>query len=196
MISFFCSEDVSIVIDPFSADRGLKMPRSQADIVAVSQEDMDASEVPGEPFVIEVPGEYESKGAFIYGLPWKQEKSGERTVLYHLKVEDISIGHIGAIDRVPEGDVLEALEGIDVLIIPVGNEDILPAKVAAEIVNVIEPRIVVPVNYHVSGVKAKLSGPEAFLKALGGKGETTDKLKIVKKDLPTNERHVYLLERT
>jgi L-ascorbate metabolism protein UlaG (beta-lactamase superfamily) len=183
-------------MDPFGPDGGLKMSKAQADIVTISQEDMDPGQVAGEPFVVDVPGEYEVKGAFIYGLPWKRTKDDAKSVLYRVQLEDLSIGHVGSIDGTPTGDVLETLEGVDILIVPVGDEELLPAKVAAEIVNIIEPRIVIPVQYHVDGVKTKLAGPEAFLKELGIKPETVDKLKIIKKDLPTNERKVYLIERT
>lgn len=189
-------KDVTVVMDPFGPESGLKLPRLQADIVTLSQEDLDPEQVSGEPFVVEVPGEYEVKGAFIYGLPWKRSADGAKSVLYRVQLEDLSIGHIGSIDAIPSGDVLETLEGVDVLIISVGDESVLPAKVAAEIVNIIEPRIVLPVNYQVDGVKAKRSGPEAFLKEMGIKPETVDKLKLTKKDLPANERRVYLLERT
>ncbi|MBI4121823.1 MAG: MBL fold metallo-hydrolase [Parcubacteria group bacterium] len=191
-------KDVSVVMDPFGPDSGLKLSRSQADIVTISHEDMDAEQVPGQPFVIDIPGEYEVKGVFVYGIAWPRSKAKDdaKTMLYRVNIDDLSVGHIGMIDGVPEGSVLETLEGVDVLIISVGDDAVLSAKTAAEIVNIIEPRIVVPVNYHVSGVKAKLSGPEAFLKELGVKPESVDKLKIVKKDLPVDERRVYLVERT
>jgi L-ascorbate metabolism protein UlaG (beta-lactamase superfamily) len=188
-------KDVVVVMDPFSPDTGLKLSRSQADIVTLSREDLSADEVPGEPFVIEVPGEYEAKGAFIYGMPHKT-KDGQSVVIYRVNLEDISMGHVAGLDAVPSGDLLEMLEGIDVLFVPAGGDLGVTPALAAELVNTIEPRIVVPVDYHVSGSKEKRSGPEAFLKELGAKPETVDKLKLVKKDLPTDERRVYLIEQS
>lgn len=187
-------KDVSIVLDPFSDDSGLKLSRAKADIVVLSADDgLDANAVGGEPFVIETPGEYEIRGAFIYGLPWKKEKSEGRGVLYRVNFEDLSFGHIAALDRVVPNAALEILEGVDVLFLPVGDPAQLSVKDAVEIISRIEPRVVVPMNYLTDGVKAKLQGAEPFLKELGMKSETVDKLKLVKKDLPTNDRKVYLI---
>lgn len=181
-------------MDPFNEDSGLKLSRAQADIVTLSTEEgLDAGAVGGSPFVIDLPGEYEIKGAFIYGVPWKKEKSAGAGVLFRVNFEEMSFGHVAALDRVVPNAALEILEGVDVLFIPVGDPEQLSTKNAVEIISRIEPRIVVPVYYATKGVKAKLQGPEAFLKELGMKSETLDKLKLQKKDLPTDDRKVYLI---
>lgn len=182
-------------MDPFGEDSGLKLPRSKVDIVTLSNEALSADDIGGEPFVIDVPGEYEAKGAFIYGMQHKT-KDGQQVVIYRVNLEDISIGHVAGLDSTPSGDLLEMLEGVDVLFVPSGGDLGVTPALAAELVNTIEPRIVVPVDYHVSGSKAKRSGPEAILKELGAKPETVDKLKLVKKDLPTDDRRVYLIEQS
>lgn len=187
-------KEVSIVFDPYSANSGLKLSKAQADIVTLSvDEGLDAEAVGGEPFVIELPGEYEVKGAFIYGVPWKKEKEEGTGVLYRINVEDMSFGHIAPLDRVVPNAALETLEGVDVLFLPVGDPKQLSVKDAVEIISRIEPRIVVPMNYAMKGVKAKLEGPDAFLKELGMKAETVDKLKLQKKDLPADDRKIYLI---
>jgi L-ascorbate metabolism protein UlaG (beta-lactamase superfamily) len=187
-------KDVNIVLDPFSDDSGLKLSRAKADIVTLSaDEGLDADAVGGEPFVIELPGEYEIKGAFIYGVPWKKEKGQGSGVLYRVNFEDISFGHIAALDRVVPNAALETLEGVDVLFLPVGDPKQLSPKDAAEIVSRIEPRVVVPMNYAMKGLKSDLQGAEAFIKELGMKAESVDKLKLIKKDLPADDRRVYLI---
>ena len=185
-------KDVSIVMDPFGADAG-KLPKTQTDIVTLSNEDLDPEVVGGEPFVIDVPGEYEIKGAFIYGIPWRKEKVEGKSVLYRVNFEDLSFGHLAGLDRVVPNAALETLEDVDVLFVPVGDPEQLSAKDAAEIISRIEPRVIVLMNYAAEGIKAKLTGPEAFIKELGVKPESVDKLKLIKKDLPTEDRKVYLL---
>lgn len=181
----FEGKECAVLVDPFASGSGLKLPRSKVDIVAASSEDMAPEDVSGEPFIVDVPGEYEKQGAFVYGLPWKQQKSGKSVVLFRINLEDISIAHLGSLDRPLTPEALETLEGVDVLCLPAGN-DVLSAKDAAEVVNQIEPRIVVPLG----------KKPEALLKEIGAKAETVDKLKLTKKDLPADKRLVYLLERT
>ncbi len=189
-------KDCTVLLDPFGPESGLKLPRSKVDIVAASSEDAAAEDVSGEPFIIDVPGEYEKMGVFIYGLPWKNDKTGKRSALFRVNMEDISFGHIGTADKPLTSEAMEMLEGVDVLCLPVGNEEGLSVKDAVDIVNDVEPRIVIPMDYAASGVKLKRKGPEAFLKELGLKPETVDKLKLAKKDLPVDQRLVYLIERT
>ena len=61
-------DEVIIATDPYGADIGLKPPKIQADIVTISHQhhnhnNLDA--IKGEPFVIDGPGEYETRGVFI-----------------------------------------------------------------------------------------------------------------------------------
>jgi len=144
--------------------------------------------------MIETPGEYEVKEAFIYGLPWRKEKSDGQSVLYRLNLEEISIAHLGGLDRVIPNQALEIFEGCDVVILPVGNAELLSAKEAVEVIARIEPRIIIPVDYDVKGLKVKREKPDAFLKELGLKAESVDKLKITSKDLPVDERKLYMIE--
>lgn len=189
-------KDVSIILDPFSDKEGLKLPRWQADIVAVSSEDLDTSKGGKDVFVIDTPGEYEIKGAFVYGLPWRKEKKDGTSVLYRLNLEGISIGHLGGIDRVIPSVALETLEGVDILFLPVGDPDLLAVKDAVEVIARIEPRIVIPMSFACKGIKKKLSAPDPFYKELGLKHEVVDKLKVTERDLPDTERLVYQIECT
>lgn len=181
-------KEVTLIIDPYDSKAGPKLPSWQADIVAVSSEELDSSKGGKEAFLIEHPGEYEIKGAFVYGMQWKKEKKEGKTVLYRVNLEDVSIGHLGGIDRVTPNAALELFEGIDILILPVGDPDLLSAKDAVEIVQRIEPRIVIPVSVDAKGFKQKLEGPDKFYKELGKKPEALDKLKISRKDLPESEQ--------
>lgn len=188
-------KDAVVVVDPVDPESGLKTPRFQADIVCISSDDMDPEAVSGEPFVVDIPGEYEAKNVFIYALPWRKEKDGSKGILYRFQVEDITVAHVAALDRVVPNAALEILEGVDVLILPIGNHDSLSVKQAAEIISRIEPRVVVGIDYAVDGLKLKRQAPEPFLKELGMKAERTDKLKLSKKDLPTEDRKIYILEK-
>jgi len=191
-------KEVSIIVDPYKDKEGPKLPGWQADLVIISSELMDSSKGGKDAFLIEHPGEYEIKGAFVYGHRWKQEKAGstgkdELAVVYRINLEDISIGHLGALDKVPDKSI-EMLEGVDVLFVPVGDKDLLSAKDAVEMVARIEPRVIIPMSFASKGIKKKLETPDAFYKELGKKPEQVDKLKIAKKDLPESEQLLYELE--
>ena len=72
----------------------------------------------------------------------------------------------------------------------------MDSKLASETISVIEPRLVVPLHYDLPGIKTKLTDVNAFCKALGVcKRQDSNKLKISKKDLPTEDLLVAVLER-
>lgn len=186
------SKETVVLIDPPGAISGLKPTRQSAQIVAVThKEGRDWSSVGGDPFVIDIPGEFERENVFVYGISLPSEAG---KLHFRIEFEDLSIGHLGELAHGLENGELSQLEGVDILIIPVGGKTVLTADQAADLINQIEPRIVIPIQYQASGVKSPYSGIEPFLKAFGGKTtEVQDKLKISKKELPADETQVVLL---
>ncbi|MBI5466695.1 MAG: MBL fold metallo-hydrolase [Candidatus Kerfeldbacteria bacterium] len=187
-------KDTVILIDPPSAETELKPTRQSASIVALTQTDgRDVRSVGGEPFVINTPGEYERQGIFVYGL---RLATDPQRVHFRIEAEDMSLGHLGNLDSKLDNGELAQLEGVDILFIPVGGGPVLDADAAAALISQIEPRIVIPIQYKVSGGTAKYSDAAAFLKELGAKNiEPQMKYKIIKRDLPAEETQVVVLAR-
>ncbi|MCL2869521.1 MBL fold metallo-hydrolase [Candidatus Saccharibacteria bacterium] len=104
---------------------------------------------------LEGPGEYEVSGFLIYGAPAYRhldDRTKEGTImastLYRVEVDDVNIGVIGNVDPEITDDILETLDNIDVLIIPVGgNGYTLDATAAAAWANKIGPKVIIPVHY-------------------------------------------------
>ena len=196
--------DVTVIFDPYNPIIGLKMPKLTADILAITHDHKDHNYkegVSGDYFLINGPGEYEAKQTFVYGIPgWHDEKQGAERgaiTMYLLESEGMLVAHLGDIGQNELTPTqLEQLEGVDILFIPVGGVYTVDAQKAVNIVNQIEPRIVIPIHYQLPGLKLsnKLDGVEKFLKAIGAKDpETTDKYKITKKDLPSEDTKVVVL---
>jgi len=193
-------DGVLLVTDPFNDDTGLKMPHFEADIVTVSHDHHDHNNlgaIRGKPYLINTAGEYEVKGVFVEGVEaWHDEKSGgERgsNVIYRIEMEDISITHLGDLGHILDAKQLEKLEGTDILLIPVGGKYTINAAKAVEIISQIEPRIVIPMHYKVPGLKVDIDGVDKFVKELGLKPRTEEKLKITKKDLPQEDMELVVL---
>lgn len=194
---------VTIITDPFSPEKvGLKLPRLEADIVTISHDHDDhnnSAAVKGEPRLITGAGEYEIKGVFIEGVfsYHDDQKGAERgtNIMYRYEIEDLSVTHLGDLGTELDNKQLESLEGTDILLVPVGGVYTINAATAVKVINQIEPRIVIPMHYDVSGLKLskKLDPLESFLKAIGVKPRQEEKLKIVKKDLPQENMEVVVL---
>ena len=186
----FTTKDAVVVTDPTGKDSGLTPPRGNADIVILADEQNKLynayQSLSGEPFIIPNPGEYDIKGVTVTGIPIKQD--GGFVTVYLIESEDLKILNLTHIkDFTMKEDELEALGEIDVLILPVGGESVLGATTAAKLVNQIDPKIVIPSHYQQEGVTLQLEPLERFVKEMGGKAETGEKLVLKKKDLANIE---------
>lgn len=195
---------VSIVIDPFGEDVGLKLPRKlEADIVLVTHDHSDHNNVKavsGQPLVINGPGEYEAKGVFIQGIPGFHDNSrgAERrdVTIYTLGAEGMRLCHLGDLGQKElTSDQLEKIGEIDILMIPVGGVYTIDAAEAIKVMAQVEPKITIPMHYQIPKLKIKIGGVDKFLKGLGVKKlESLPKLSIKKKDLLSEEAKIIVLQ--
>lgn len=192
----------TVVTDPFDgAQVGLKLPRVNADIVTVSHDHFDHNNVKGvggDPLVVNTPGEFEVKQVQIQGIPsWHDSSEGaERgdNTIFRFIFEDLRIAHLGDLGTLLSDEQLEQLGNIDVLMIPVGGVYTLNGKRAVEVVNQIEPRMVIPMHYKIPKLKIKLESHDQFCTEIGIKHNgAVEKLRVTKKELPTDEMQIHLL---
>lgn len=191
------TKEAVVITDPFHKDSGLTPPRGAADIVVLAEKNKDlysaTSGISGQYFPVTDPGEYDIKGVTVTGIPLKQDD--KYISIFLLEAEDIRILNLTHIHdwNIKENE-LEDLGEIDVLILPVGGNTVLSASQAAKIVNEIEPKIVIPTHYKMGDLILDLDAKEKFIKEMGGKNESMEKLTIKKKDLQEDGIKVVLLE--
>ena len=112
-----------------------------------------------------------------------------RSVVYTFNYEGINIAHLGGLGFVPAQSQVDALDTVHVLLIPIGGEQGLNAVQASELISMIEPSIVVPMNYEGNG-----DNLTKFLKEMGlSTAKSQDVLKVTKSSLP-EDTQVMLLE--
>jgi L-ascorbate metabolism protein UlaG (beta-lactamase superfamily) len=196
-----------ILTDPYDPYIGFKLPKIAADLVTISHEHKDhnyreavtGSSNRKKPFVISGPGEYEIAGVSVFGIMTFHDASrgkerGENTV-YMITLDDVRLAHLGDLGHKLTDAQLEEINGVDVLMIPVGGTYTLDAKEAVEVISQVEPKIVIPMHYHLPGLTIKLAPVETFLKEIGAeKVKPISKLTITKDRLP-EEREVVVLEK-
>jgi len=200
------SGETVLITDPFDKSIGLTPPRGQVNIVTISHHHYDHDNLEAlaaaNPFVIDGPGEYEIKGVNVLGvMTFHDSKEGkERGVntAYVIEMEGIKICHLGDLgqDKLTSQQ-LEFMNGngVDILMIPVGGIFTIDGEEAVDIINQIEPKIVIPMHYKIPGLNIKLDGVETFLKEMGiSKKEAVDKLTVKKKDLPEEETQVVVMK--
>lgn len=199
---------VTVVCDPYDKSIGLQLPRIRADIVTISHDRPGhnaASRVAGDPKILSGPGEYEVKNVFVTGLTTYHKNGSaehpERNIAYFFDFDGFIVGHLGDLGQVPSQTQVEEVGDIDVLFVPVGGGDVLEASRAAEVIGLLEPRILIPMHYQHPGLEpslaAKLDPVEKFLKELGiTDPERLESLKITKSALPEETQVMILIPST
>lgn len=183
-----------LLINPHSPKSvGLKGPGSKATIFVLTDPKDKEGSGSKEGFLINNPGEYEVRGIMIYGIDCARKDKG--LTIYQIEMDGIRFGILGEIDTSLKSEELEHLDGIDVLFIPVGGKNTIGTDKAIEIINSIEPKIVIPCCYKIPKTRINMGTLEEFLKEMGVKNiEKIEKFSLNKKDLPSEETKVVVLE--
>jgi L-ascorbate metabolism protein UlaG (beta-lactamase superfamily) len=194
-------DDVTIFLDPFDKAIGLRPPQGSADMVLVTHDHHDHNNVEaikGEPYVIDIPGEYSVKGVNIVGMKTFHDKKegterGANTI-YMLETEELRICHMGDLGHTLSEKELETINGVNILMIPIGGKYTLDGKEAVDIIKKIEPEIVIPIHYKINGSTVDVDDEKKFCKEMGScPREKVSKINIKKKDLEGKSMEVILM---
>lgn len=196
--------EATFVVDPYQSTTGLRFPRTlEGQMILVTHDEEDANNiaaVTGQPYVVDLAGEFEVKDVFIFGIRAPLKRTNKNGPIEHrifrIEAEGMKLAHLGALDRALSDDELQRLSNIDILMVPVGGSRVMSSKLALEVIAQIEPRVVIPMAYHVAGVKETLGTVGEFCKELGTtRCEEMNKFKISKKELPEEDMLVVTLTR-
>lgn len=190
----------NVVTDPYDHTAiGYKELALRADIVTVSHHAPGHDNfkiVKGAKWQIDGPGEYEIGGVFLTAVPTgKSDKEANgRNMVFVFDYDGVTVGHLGDLKSVPSRKEVDAFGSVDVLLVPVGGGQALSAAKAAEVVNLIEPGIVIPMHYSTPDTKVKLNTLNAFLKQMGLSEKITpeESIKLTKRDIPEETKVVVL----
>ncbi len=204
-------KNLTLIFDPYNPEKtGFKLPKLEANVVLVSHGHDDHNFISGissidegqELFIINGPGEYEIKGAHVQGLSTyhddKQGKERGKNTIYYVELDGLYLLHLGDLGHMPSDEILEQLNSVDVLFVPVGGTYTIDYKVAADVISEIEPSFVVPMHYQTDklvGLSKELDPLDKFISSFGSDVVRKEsKLKISgKSDLP-EETQVVVLE--
>lgn len=181
----------SVVTDPFGTKKALAKMRLNADLVTVSHDQAGhrVGEVRGQVYVIAGPGEYEVGELFVTGIALHHHDAENDRVLdnvaYHFEYPNaLNVLHLGALRQLPDPSIFEQLDQVNVLLLPVeaahhGGDQL------ADLISVIEPNYVVPMQpIRLRDADYSLA-VEAFLKLMGVSGLTMqDGLRVTPTSLP------------
>lgn len=181
----------SVVTDPYGTKKALAKMRLNADLVTVSH-DRDGhrvADIRGQIYVIAGPGEYEVGELFVTGIALHHHDAENdrvfNNVAYHFEYPNaLNVLHLGVLHQLPDPSIFEQLDQVNVLLLPVeaahhGGDQL------ADLISVIEPNYVVPMQPIRLKEADYALAVEGFLKLMGVSGlEQQDGLRVNPTSLP------------
>ena len=182
----------SVVTDPHKPATGAPGLKLRADLVTVSHEisQHNVDQVKNHDYVISGAGEYEVGDLFVTGIPLHIHDPEKDRVLDNIAylfefANNLSVLHLGNLRQVPDQSMIEQLDEVNVLMMPVNGGAGLPNEQLAELISLIEPNLVVPMYRAKNGNAGEETIVEGFLKAMGvGQTEPVDNLRVTTSALP------------
>jgi L-ascorbate metabolism protein UlaG (beta-lactamase superfamily) len=152
----------------------------------------------GDPRVIDIPGEYSANGVNIIGLSsYHDDKNGEErgsNTLYILESEDLRICHLGDLGAKLSEKQFETINGIDILMVPIGGKYTIDGKVAVELIKKIEPKIIIPMHFKMKSSTIDIDDEKKFCAEIGTcPKERVPKMNVKKKDLENKNMEVIIM---
>lgn len=162
----------TVVTDPFDPKEiGYESLKLKADILTVSQNTPghnNLSAVKGDPYTITGPGEFEIGSVFITGVQTNghsKKDTDPRNTLFVFDYNNITVAHLGNINRVPSQSEIEALGNVKIALVPVGGS--IASEKLTEVIRLLEPNILIPMMYQTPSSTTKLQPLHDFIKAMG-----------------------------
>ena len=167
------SDDLVVVTDPYPGSIGLRPETRPATVVTVSNTHPNHSnrlEVGGSPKVFDSPGEYEYSGIAARGVMTtlkEDQPQRERNVAYSIVMDNVNVCHLGDIATPLTTRQAEELQPVDVLLAPAGGGCTLDLERILQMMQDLDPKIVIPMHYQIPGVTEPLGNLDTFLQLMG-----------------------------
>ena len=169
---FEITNDVKIVTDPHDGRSiGIPTPNVFGDIILVTHNHYDHNSVKTvqkeDSKIITDERKRTIGNIQINGIPaYHDTASGQRRgsmVLYKFTCDDITFCHLGDLGHELDEKTIQQIGKIDILFIPVGGNYTIDAEQAWQVIQMLKPRIAIPMHYRIEGLSIPIAGIDPFL---------------------------------
>jgi L-ascorbate metabolism protein UlaG (beta-lactamase superfamily) len=200
------ADGTRVIVDPYrsgSFGGGLRYGpiADEADAVVATHTHDDhgaVDTIPGHPQTFVHPESAVVGGITITGIEVAHDaqggKSRGKNTIIVFDDGDMRVVHLGDLGHTLGASTIEAIGSVDVLMVPVGGFYTIDHKQAAEVVDSLSPRIVLPMHYKTEKVPDfPITGVDLFLSTQARVERKTSTLDVTRATLPA-ERVTYVLQ--
>ncbi|MFC1933350.1 MBL fold metallo-hydrolase [Chloroflexota bacterium] len=178
--SFLITSDagIRVITDPYMPDGRLTYGeiKESADIVTVSHEHGDHNNVAavgGSPKVVKEIAPEEIKGIKLSGIPAYHDSAGGsqrgNNIIFCFAVDGIRVCHLGDLGHQLSDQQAAELGKVDILLVPVGGNFTIDAKVATGVCDKLAPKVIIPMHYRNDRCSSfPVAGVDEFLEGKAG----------------------------
>jgi L-ascorbate metabolism protein UlaG (beta-lactamase superfamily) len=183
---------LTALLDPMGAGVGYTLtPVDGVDLVTISHEHSDHNNVglaTGSPLVLHgLAGndwakiDQTVKGVRVRTVPsYHDDTQGSqrgKNAIFVFEMEGLKVAHLGDLGHKLDTDQVKAIGPVDIVMIPVGGFYTIDGKGATEVVNQLNPKVIIPMHYKTPALGASLSGvlatADGLIAALGNSAKVT-----------------------
>ena len=150
------ADGTALVFDPFDPSVPYPVCDARCDAALISHSHFDhtyTEALTGEFVTINAPGEYTVGGAKITAIPSFHDDAGGakrgRNLIFRIDAEGLSVAHLGDLGHLPDEMQIEALEGLDLMMVPVGGFYTIDTHQAEQVMSMLKPRATVAMHYKI-----------------------------------------------
>lgn len=158
-----------LIIDPFNKIHTCNIYKLNPNVITLSSPNIElphSNQIDPHVKIISSPGIYNTdigliKGYNTYCDHYNGAKRGPNTI-YTYHIDDLKLCHLGFLGEFLSSDILNNLNDIDILFIPIGGHINLSGKEAYILSKKISPKIIIPMNYKSSYSSFLFDGLKEF----------------------------------
>ncbi len=169
---------IRIITDPYTRTERVTYDdiKESADIVTVSHEHGDHNNVAavrGNPEIVRKIAPVEAKGIKFSGIPTYHDNAGGSqrgsNTIFCFEVDGIRVCHLGDLGHQLSDKQVADLGKVDILLVPVGGNYTIDAKVATEVCGKLAPKVIIPMHFRNERCSSfPVAGVDDFLKGKAG----------------------------
>lgn len=158
-----------LLIDPFNKIQTCDISSLNPSIITLSSQNIESlcpNEIDPHINIINSPGTYDTdigliKGYNTYCDHYNGYKRGPNTI-YTYNIDNLKLCHLGYLGEFLSDTIIDDLDDIDILFIPVGGHINLSGKEAYMLIKKISPKVIIPMNYKYSYSSFLFNGLKDF----------------------------------
>lgn len=159
----------ALVTDPFDPSVTYPPCRANCDAALVSHDHFDhnyTASLTGDFMILREPGVYTVGNAKITAIPsFHDDQNGAlrgENLLMRIECDGLSIAHLGDLGHMPNEAQLNALRGLDVLLLPIGGTYTIDTPQALELMRMLQPRHAIAMHFKTDAYEIDISRCDAF----------------------------------